>query len=446
MNARTNSSSRLLPVLSLLLLVLFSGITANGANASVLTEKNEYGNLAVEISERLCPVLGIADKEVVDSRLRAFENRVKPTCGENEIVACYSEIWQALNAQRSTREQSTAAGNEAIQDSPAADGAVTPEYKNTVKLCWHLVVELSDPSQVNQGNHNTCALAALESYLYARQPSLVCATVLHAHSGKIVLANGETIAMPPQNIEPDLEARFFHADGTKRSYASQLFQIAAANIYWHCQRKDPRQMAVPYGSISYVQDYTESVDGHNDTRERLIINWAPGLTEQVVVDGCWPDSSPSFSLNAIDATYRLLAGRSDSPALLSHKKRHGARPVMLFASEDDLCRKLQALKQEGALPAIISVNPEDSSIAFGPRVLTAGTGNSSYHVGSFGSRGSWHVVCINDYDETSNKVAVDNFWGSRSDHLGENKLSLHELFRSASPQLGPLPAQLSHKG
>jgi hypothetical protein len=51
-------------------------------------------------------------------------------------------------------------------------------------------------------------------------------------------------------------------------------------------------------------------------------------------------------------------------------------------------------------------------------------------------RSDWHVVCITDYNPNEDKVAIDNFWGPKSDHLAESMISLHTLYSNSFPATG----------
>lgn len=394
MSKMKSSIFNLFLVFSLLLTLILSGGSASAS-------ENRDG-LRIQLIDRLQIALKFSDAQPIVKCLERFEQRSSRFCSNDEQSSCYSRMLRALTE---------------------CDDRELPK---TGMLCWHLIMELADPTQVNQGNHNTCALAALQSFLYSKEPLLVCDTVLKAKTGKIILTDGREIYLSSNNIAPDMEAKFFRPNTCYRSYAAQLFQLAAANIFWQSQCKDPRGIAVPQGAIRYVQDYTRQSES-TDTRERLLICWSEDTVEQVVADGkLEPESSPSFCLDAIDATYKLMKGSKNSPVLLAHKKRGTGKPVLKFSSEEDLAKNLSRLKEDGVFPAIISVNMASRSFSSNSQLKVVGSNIRA------SSTGGWHVVCVDDYDANTGDVAINNSWGPESDFLGDRRMSLHDLFISSS--------------
>lgn len=331
-------------------------------------------------------------KTLLESQLIRFENRMNKSGGQQQVMKCLSIISCAFDGYKK-------------------NGDVTGAM-----LCRHLIIELADQSEVNQGNHNTCALAALQSLLYSDEPELVCNLVIQAHTGRIRLPDGRIIELPANNIAPDLESRYFRSKTAYRSYAAQLFQVAAANIYWQSQTKDANGNNVPLGSMSYVQDYPGERFSSKDSRERVIIRWSSSVTELMCGDDCMPSSSPNFTFKSIVETYRLLGGQKKSHFLLSRDHQFKTKATLFFSNESELARILQRLQEEDALPAIISVSGSKLFAAV-PRLRPA-NGNLEqfiYH--------GKHVVCINSYDRISNQVSVHNFWGPE----GNDHMSLHDL-------------------
>lgn len=363
--------------------------------------------LESKISTRISQALNIQNQQI-ESCLAKFEQNAN--CPQEEIVRTYELMWQAISNTN------------------------TENLENLNLLCWHLLQELAVPSQINQGNHNTCALTALQSYLSIKHPSLLCKVVLDAWSGKFVLADGRMIKLENSNLVPDRESRFFRPGEHYRSYAGQIFQLAAANAYWQSQTKDPRDIKVPTGSIRYVQDYTHMNNKRNDTGERLLIFWADNIVEQIVADdSVYPVSSPCFTLEAINQTYQLITNLDDAPLLLAHKSKRCHNPVLSFSNEASLRRMLVQLKTNNQLPAIISLNMNSQMLAPSKSLMVAKDNKLVYALPQNSGAHQWHVLCINDIDENNDGIAIDNFWGPAADHL-EEKLSLHELWSSSLSQ------------
>lgn len=355
-----------------------------------------------------------AESITLHKRLLRFEVRVSATGQKQQVEDCYLKIATALGECAGNPEELSSAG----------------------LLAEHLIIELADPSQVNQGNHNTCALAALQAVLYARDPARVCEIVFQARKGSLSNNAGKHIRLREENLTPDEEARSFRVDSIYRSYAGQLFQIAAANYYWQSQTKDPQGRDVPAGSISYVQDYSTKALSSRDTRERLIINWSAGVKEIVADALGMPEMGPAFNLQTIDTTYKLLSGRANRAYILCHKANHGSSPAITFACEKDLSKHLQSLKDKGNLPAIISI--ASSGAAPGHRLVSLQQRNEP---SSLRNSNCSHVVCIYDYERETDKVAVDNFWGPADDHLAANASELHDLYQRSCPAQTASPTQ-----
>ena len=295
-----------------------------------------------------------------------------------------------------------------------------------VMLCLHLVRELADQTRVNQGNHNTCAIAALETKLYTMNPSAVCRLVIQAKTGSIHSADGIVTVIPAKCIAPDREAQLFTPDSIYRSYSSQLFQIAVANVYWQRQVVDPRGIKVPLGSIRFVQEDGAGIFS-GDTRERLIINWAEGIREFVAGANNMPESGPAFTMHCINRAYELVTGQKCETFILSHRSFGQNKNAMIFSDVNDLSKKLAELKNAGKLPAIIAISPQGSFIQTIPKLVLL---RESGAPAPPKNTGAWHVVCIHDFHAETGEVNIDNFWGPGSDYLNDRSLTIAQLYGS----------------
>ena len=336
---------------------------------------------------------------------------------DKPIVDCLERL-----RERDTQKEFCYCAEQVIQALENSD-----DDNSTALLCWHLLIELAEPSQINQGFHNTCALAALEKILCYKDPSLLCNLVLQARSGKILLSNERVIILPGSNLRPDRESRSFRRGGGFRSYAGQLFQIAAANAFWQSQNVDPRGIEIKPGSIMYVQDFEKESGKKGDTGERLIIKWSDNLSEYVTDGSAW---GPCFDLDRLAVTFQLLTGKTTFPPLLVYKSRGAGRNVTKFGSEEDLRRNLLQFKRQGELPAIVSINPANLSCRKA-RFYRADGGGRIIYLYSSSNADIWHVLCIIDYDENKDIVKLDNSWGPSA--RGNNSQSVHSLFAESLP-------------
>ena len=343
--------------------------------------------------------------DIIEACLSRLEQNKK--CEIEEITRCYERMSKAI------------------------DNSASEKVENLSMLCWHLLLDLSDPSQINQGNHNTCALASLQSYLSIRHPFIVCNVVLDAWNDSLTLPGGRHIIIGEKDLAPDREARFFRPGAHYRSYSSQVFQIAAANIYWQAQSTDPRGTKVPVGSIRYVQNCFDMPNNSKDTGESLLICWADNIVEQVVSDdSLFPASGPCFTMEAINGAYKLITQMNDAPLLLAHKSRRCHKPVISFSDEASLKNILTELKASGQLPAIISLNMSSEVLNPKKGMLVVKDNKLLYASVQSNSPNQWHVLCVSDFDALRDGIALDNFWGPGSDYLDKH-LSLHELWSSS---------------
>lgn len=374
--------------------------------------------------------MSIWSKQVKGTEIAArtkLASRIKESMGlpAELIETCMSRFEQNKKCETEEIARSYKILSEAI------DNSQTEKSENPSMLCWHLLLDLSDPSQINQGNHNTCALASLQSYLAIKHPSIICKVVLDAWNGRLVLPGGRQIIIDERNLTPDREARIFRPGAQYRSFASQVFQIAAANIYWQAQSTDPRGMKVPVGSLRYVQDYSNLPNYSKDTGERLLIYWADNIVEQVVADDLlFPASGPCLTMECINDAYKLITQMNDAPLLLAHKSKRCHKPVISFSDEASLKNILSELKASGQLPAIISLNMSSEVLNPKKGMLVLKDNKLVYASVQNNSAHQWHVLCINDFDAGTDAIALDNFWGPSSDYLDKN-LSLHDLWSSS---------------
>lgn len=310
----------------------------------------------------------------------------------------------------------------------ASSKYIKENNENGMELCKQLIMELADPTQINQGKHNTCALAALQAHLYTECPSVVCNVIFQTFEGNLIGNNGRLVVISEAMRGPDREARYYRTGGSLRSYPSQLFQIGAANLYWQAQCKDPRGIKVPAGAITYVEsDSSPTFAG--DTGERLIINWSDDVREYISSAAGLPETNPGFSMKCVRDTYEMLTGRPGDRFLLAHKSRIENKPAQLFASENDLGKKLADMKRNGQLPAVMAVHPDGDFLQTPKLVLRSPAGSTNRAVVRHDTE--WHAICITDYNEETGEVSVDNFWGPHADFVNGKHLALHALYQSS---------------
>lgn len=294
------------------------------------------------------------------------------------------------------------------------------------RLATQIIAQAADPFSVNQGRHNTCAIAALEVRSYVRHPSLVAQVIAQvAVKGEYATKAGDHIVIDAGSIDPDREARL--GGYATRSYASQIFQVTAANINWQLQTKDPRNIKCKKGQLRYLQS-TTAQGLIADSGERLVINRGNGISETVCDGSGRIMDQPCFSLDEVRFVSNIIDD-NDSCTLLAGANFENASDCLRVNNEHQLVAQLARCKNSNSFPIVVAVDSSKGSFARG-LILKVTNDKTSKTVGNLlgSQQGSCHAVLITDFDETENKVGVDNFWGAGADHIGSERLPVSEVF------------------
>jgi hypothetical protein len=285
---------------------------------------------------------------------------------------------------------------------------------NRVELAEQVMRQAADPTTVDQGYHNTCNVASLESRMYSKNPSAVAQMVADiAHDGQYTTPTGVTVDLPAASLKPDQEAK--KSDSDDRSYASQLFQVTAVNI--HYQKNgftDEKGKEYPPGSIRYEQ--REAKPGHpKDTGERLVDTSKKPPAVVKDPDGK-PIAEPFIGEDEVTGISNEITGRHDKDIAINHADRE-ANDTIAVDIEQDLKDELARAKAENRLPIMIVVNTQNEPFY------------SDSGAGAAGGSGGWHMVTITDYDPDTGKVSIDNQWGESADHQGKgDAVDVSELY------------------
>ncbi|MGH7784910.1 MAG: hypothetical protein ACREO5_13850, partial [Candidatus Binatia bacterium] len=118
--------------------------------------------------------------------------------------------------------------------------------------------QAAEPKLTNQSQHPTCTMGSLEYYYWKMFPDeasrVISETLLN--NGKFVTADGTGVTLTRSDMTPRpgtlrVQERYEFNQAPPRSYASQLFQMMAPNIYWQRQTATPDGRYAPQGSIRY---------------------------------------------------------------------------------------------------------------------------------------------------------------------------------------------------
>ena len=344
------------------------------------------------ISRELEPQLSAEALGIFNANLRQFAARMHNSGRQSEVGNTLSELSKLLSAPHTVASQ-----------------------EQRLQLVQEIMSQCAEPHVIRQGHHNTCAIAALESRFYTRSPSIPARVVRAvATAGRFKVGQGILVQVPASALQPDPEAELYSPRQERRTYASQLFQLAAANAYWQLQTQDPRGIKVPLGSIQYSQKAVLSETG-DDTGERLMISWPGGTKETVVGSNGKSDYSPSFGLAQIMELNAILSGHREQDFLIATSGGSDDSRVVHVQSESALRRALEKATRKGQLPVILSVNL--NSGVFGADQVRSHDGSAD-----------WHAVNISAYDTKSGTVTIDNWWSDRLSLRNYRSISVAELY------------------
>ncbi|HEY9715417.1 MAG TPA: hypothetical protein V6C72_18230 [Chroococcales cyanobacterium] len=351
-------------------------------------------------------------KHLEDMRqnMETFEMRAvsqNPPLSPSEVAAVYKDVTTLITTK---------------------DGPNVPvNQANRVLAAEQLMMHAADPHTIDQGARGTCNVTTVEARMFTKNPS--------AASGLIteVATTGEfQYPCTTQHIKIDKDSLQFHqnkygkveessippADGD-RSYASQIFQVAAVNVAYQdgpvtVSDYDGTEHKYAPGTVEYRQQ-----DGKPDGKPPHSgdVLWDVAANKPVTVkdkDGNdVPVHSPSVDDDQIVDAYQKIAGSGDEKFYLINKDfvdGDGSK-VNTFTSEAELKQKIEDAQKNGKLPLILAVNS-------GQEPFFTDSGG-----GAAGGAGGGHVVTIEGIDKDG-KVIINNQWGADSKH----SVDLHELY------------------
>ncbi|MBN9396558.1 MAG: hypothetical protein J0H83_15020 [Candidatus Melainabacteria bacterium] len=273
-----------------------------------------------------------------------------------------------------------------------------------LRLAEQVMHQAAVPTDINQGQHNSCQLASLESRMYTRDPERAAQIVADvALNGRYKDTRDRSLGI---NARPHDESIDFNsvddidAIRGKRSHASEIFQVTAANIMADIinERTHPR------GQVRFEQQPDREVLIDYAQHLPKVLRFGPGAL--------YPQR------DALPLAYNAITGRNEKQIMIAGFEA-GPRTDMIrvVTSERDLANALLAAKQQKKFPLLVSVQTDiepfwtDSNAPFA------------------GGTGGGHVVTVRDYRPGPVPiVTVDNQWGRDADHDMQKPLRLSTLY------------------
>ncbi len=339
-------------------------------DASLTESRSELLALAAQrISDPL--LLSKFKADMVRFESRAAEANLPPT----EIKDTYSSLARILNA--------------------GSDAKIPQDQR--IILAQQIIGQVARPSLVDQGSQVTCGAAALENIVFSTHPGGAANMLAEvALTGQFKATDGTLIKFPESNLKQFGDSQGILPSGhtADRSYASQLFQIAAINSFMQSR-----------GDKVYTQ--LPSLMGKGammSTREAMIDK--NGITSKF----------PGMLEPEIGKAYEQITGAKRETLILGNTvaRPDHAADLVGFDNQDALVLKLEELRKSGNLPIIAMVHTSHE-----PFMTDAGSGVQ---------KNSWHAVALSGFDPATGMVKIDNQWGTKSDKT----ISVAELFRAST--------------
>jgi hypothetical protein len=349
-----------------------------------------------ELLAMLDNTFGKATRGIFSDELRQFETRAWANAiGKNEIAETYKEIGRILADK---------------EDTP-----LTPELRKQVAR--DVIRNCCDPSIISQGHHNTCNVTAVEVRTYALYPAKAAKLMADlATTGEHSTQTGIKVRLDAESMKPDSEALMDRPAKGLRTYATQLFNLAAVNIWYGAAMpgtKYEQREQILKGKPEVVEQLTDYSHG----KPVKLRDW---LTKEVIDNPHLGDNQIAFISDSIVGKHEPFAVLKVGPSVcfLPGEKTPPTKATNIV-NEHELPNILLTLKKRHLLPAIAGVDTDVEP-------LNKDTGSGAY------GPGGGHVVNLFDYqDGVHPKVAMDNQWSQKDDHLSHGRqVDLHDMFLS----------------
>jgi len=276
---------------------------------------------------------------------------------------------------------------------------------NPERIAQSIMQYAANPNRIDQGDHPTCAIDALEKEAFAHSPAVAVSIIVSvALTGVWTSTEGKIVDVGKfaDNLKPGNEESQWPTKDGDRSMASQLFQATALNDiglhldppqYFDEGRPLPEILQIMLPFIS--SEHWRNADGSdNGMFKGTDLKW----------------------LN--DETKRLL-GTAD--VLVTDTKDEGVQVTSL----EELRRTIQHAAMNNKLPLAVGLNADDPEISYGPNHLPYFL---NWIIGRlqdpFGIEN--HALTIDEYDAQTDSVMVHNNWGEKNDH----RLPISDLYRT----------------
>jgi YD repeat-containing protein len=303
-------------------------------------------------------------------------------------------------------------------------------------LAEQMLFQTINYRNIDQGFNNTCNVTTVEKRIFAQKPSEAIRLIADvATKGKYVTASGVLVdfSRVPGLITPDAEARallssnHLRIDGN-RSYASQIFEVAAVNVKYSAKHwSEVNDIKIFEGDI-VVYEKVKDASAHKGEREQLVkYSVRDGRLEQRFID-----DSPYVGSSQLGHIHNEITGGNESGFIFMgsrypDKKGHIGNwtpgqfgsSVVVVQNAQDLARQLQKAQADGRFPAVVAVH----------------TSHPFFGSGQGGNTGGGHVINIHGIRKVSvsgrEQILVDitNQWGVKHN----KEITAEQLYALTGP-------------
>ena len=287
-----------------------------------------------------------------------------------------------------------------------AEGEKPMSSSDRLHVAEQIIHMSAYPSDVCQGNHKTCNVAVIESRLYTRTPSVAAKLV-----ADVCLTEHYKNAQVDLHFHPskDAEANIFPPRNGRRTYASEIFQVAAVNVF-HQVQKDGLEYVQHGGKLNGKETGEQTI---NKKTGKPAVDEAGNVLKK-----------PNLTSADIGTVYDAIIGVPQGQIVLVNADnldgQYDPKHVSVIPNDGSLEQSLIYAKSHNALPLILKVNADcDPFYKDSDRHVHPGPAEP-------------HVVTVTDFTVDKNGhitgVCIDNQWKLNADHDKSNPVSLHELY------------------
>jgi hypothetical protein len=263
-------------------------------------------------------------------------------------------------------------------------------------------MHVADPDTITQYAHPTCALASLEVAAYTRTPDIATRLVSDVlTTGKVVTTDGTVISIDPFSLRPeagssDIDSVALNQHSTwsqVRSYASQVFQTTAANVWWQTRTRTPDGDVVPRGSMRYELHYNPA-SNEPDTPQGYVVDYSGATPRRWLADGYYPSEIREIS------------------NLISHEINANAVPEYAVQDLDTFKRWLASAPRD-RMPMSISVDARylNPNLADKPDIQAHAINvHTAFDPVTPGGSDKWLVAIKNPWNGRAEHITIPKLW------------------------------------